>query len=222
MLDKLKSLFVVKEEVINKEESSVSNDGNKPSKEVEPSKSTSTLSSTSNTKGNVSQPILDKLLGIINQNNQSGFDYIEFKNSLKALEKMGLDEKTMYRSAFATAQTIGASVPHLIESVDYYKKILNKENTEFSNALLQQNNSKIAEKEKEIQGYKEMIAEKENQLNLLSQEIERHKQLIHSLSGKIESDKQQINKTKIDFEVTFDFIMLQLEDDRKKIKLYLE
>jgi predicted nucleic acid-binding Zn-ribbon protein len=99
---------------------------------------------------------------------------------------------------------------------------LNKENTEFSNALLQQNNSKIAEREKEIQGYKEMIAEKENQLNLLTQEIEKHKQVIHALSNKIETDAQQINKTKIDFEVTFDFIMLQLEDDIKKIKLYLE
>jgi len=67
-----------------------------------------------------------------------------------------------------------------------------------------------------------MIAEKENQLNLLTQEIEKHKQVIHALSNKIETDAQQINKTKIDFEVTFDFIMLQLEDDIKKIKLYLE
>lgn len=222
MLDKLKSLFVVTAEANKKEEAPESNTDTKPTKEVKSSETTSVSTSISNTKGNVSQPILDKLLGIINQNNQSGFDYIEFKNSLKALEKMGLDEKTMYRSAFATAQTIGASVPHLIDSVDFYKKILNKENTEFSNALLQQNNSKIAEREKEIQGYKEMIAEKENQLNLLTQEIEKHKQVIHALSNKIETDAQQINKTKIDFEVTFDFIMLQLEDDIKKIKLYLE
>jgi len=131
MLDKLKSLFVVTAEANKKEEAPESNTDTKPTKEVKSSETTSVSTSISNTKGNVSQPILDKLLGIINQNNQSGFDYIEFKNSLKALEKMGLDEKTMYRSAFATAQTIGASVPHLIDSVDFYKKILNKENTNF-------------------------------------------------------------------------------------------
>ncbi|MCC7520034.1 MAG: hypothetical protein IT220_00220 [Flavobacteriaceae bacterium] len=222
MLDKLKSIFVVTDETTKKEET-IDPKSEKASEKVA-SEHTSQVEvpSRGNVQGVVSQPILDKLLGVINQSNQSGFDYIEFKNSLKALEKMGLDEKTMYRSAFATAQTIGVSVPNLVSSIDFYKKILNKENSEFSNALNVQVNAKVADKEKEIEGYKSMIAEKEKQLALLTQEIEKHKQSIQSLSSKIETDRLQIDKTKSDFVVTFDFIMQQLDGDAKKIKEFLE
>jgi hypothetical protein len=222
MLDKLKSIFVVTDETTKKEETIDPKSEKASEKVANEHTSQAEVPSRGNVQGVVSQPILDKLLGVINQSNQSGFDYIEFKNSLKALEKMGLDEKTMYRSAFATAQTIGVSVPNLVSSIDFYKKILNKENSEFSNALNVQVNAKVADKEKEIEGYKSMIAEKEKQLALLTQEIEKHKQSIQTLSSKIETDRHQIDKTKTDFVVTFDFIMQQLDGDAKKIKEFLE
>ncbi len=222
MLDKLKSIFVVTEEAEKKETASTEQTAASTENTSKDNATSQNVSTKTTSKGVVSQPILDKLLGVINQSNQSGFDYIEFKNSLKALEKMGLDEKTMYRSAFATAQTIGVSVPNLVNSIDFYKKILNKENSEFSNALSVQVNAKVADKEKEIEGYKSMITEKEKQLALLTQEIEKHKQSIHALSSKIETDRLQIDKTKSDFVVTFDFIMQQLDSDSKKIKEFLE
>ena len=222
MLDKLKSIFVVTEDAEKKETASTEQTAASTENTSKDNATSQNVSTKTTSKGVVSQPILDKLLGVINQSNQSGFDYIEFKNSLKALEKMGLDEKTMYRSAFATAQTIGVSVPNLVNSIDFYKKILNKENSEFSNALSVQVNAKVADKEKEIEGYKSMITEKEKQLALLTQEIEKHKQSIHALSSKIETDRLQIDKTKSDFVVTFDFIMQQLDSDSKKIKEFLE
>ncbi len=222
MLDKLKSIFVVTEEAEKKETASTEQTAASTENTSKDNATSQNVPTKTTSKGVVSQPILDKLLGVINQSNQSGFDYIEFKNSLKALEKMGLDEKTMYRSAYATAQTIGVSVPNLVNSIDFYKKILNKENSEFSNALSVQVNAKVADKEKEIEGYKSMITEKEKQLTLLTQEIEKHKQSIHALSSKIETDRLQIDKTKSDFVVTFDFIMQQLDSDSKKIKEFLE
>jgi hypothetical protein len=222
MLDKLKSIFVVTEETGKKDTSTTEQTGTGSENATKENTTQQDTPAKTSSKGVVSQPILDKLLGVINQSNQSGFDYIEFKNSLKALEKMGLDEKTMYRSAYATAQTIGVSVPNLVSSIDFYKKILHKENSEFSNALNVQVNAKVADKEKEIEGYKSMIVEKEKQLALLTQEIEKHKQSIQTLSSKIETDRLQIDKTKSDFVVTFDFIMQQLDGDAKKIKEFLE
>ncbi len=222
MLDKLKSIFVVTEDTEKKDTTTKDQTETGSENATKESPNQQDVPIKTSSKGVVSQPILDKLLGVINQSNQSGFDYIEFKNSLKALEKMGLDEKTMYRSAFATAQTIGVSVPNLVSSIDFYKKILNKENSEFSNALNVQVNAKVADKEKEIEGYKSMIVEKEKQLALLTQEIEKHKQSIQTLSSKIETDRLQIDKTKSDFIVTFDFIMQQLDGDAKKIKEFLE
>lgn len=222
MLDKLKSIFVVTEETGKKDSTTTEQTGTGSENATKESTNQQDVPIRTSSKGVVSQPILDKLLGVINQSNQSGFDYIEFKNSLKALEKMGLDEKTMYRSAYATAQTIGVSVSNLVSSIDFYKKILNKENSEFSNALNVQVNAKVADKEKEIEGYKSMIVEKEKQLALLTQEIEKHKQSIQTLSSKIETDRLQIDKTKSDFVVTFDFIMQQLDGDAKKIKEFLE
>lgn len=222
MLDKLKSLFVVTEE------------SEKQKPEVKTNETTATLSETkvqnlpvqpssgvSSAKGEMNQVIFDKLLGVLNANNQQGFDYIEFKNSLKALEKMGMDEKTMYRSAFATAQTIGASVQGIHDSITVYKKILDKENNDFAQTVQQQIAIKLSDKEKEIDDFKKMIDSKQKQVKKLKAEIEKHQLSIESLMSKMETDKSQIQKTKSDFDVTFHNIMQQINNDEAKIKEYL-
>lgn len=218
MLDKLKSLFVISEETKDEPKNS---ENKTPEKSIVPSSTPPKTQNFQNIKGEMSQTIFERLLGVLNTNNQQGFDYIEFKNSLKALEKMGMDEKTMYRSAFATAQTIGASVQGITDSIDFYKKILQKESTDFAEAVKQQIESKLSDKEKEIDDFKIMIDSKQKQIEALQAEIQKHKESIATLSSKIESDKTQINKTKSDFDVTFESIMQQINTDAAKIKEYL-
>ena len=53
--------------------------------------------------GKVSSKFMEILFKAMEDNNLDGFDYLEFKQSLKSLEKMPMDEQTRFKSAFAMA-----------------------------------------------------------------------------------------------------------------------
>ena len=218
MLDKLKSLFIVEEE---------DNKKGKQEKKENPSKENKKSLSQEKTniqkpQGSLNEKIMTKLLTVLSENNLDGFDYIEFKNSIKALEKMQMDEKTKYRSAFATAQTIGLTREKLLESIAYYQKVLNKENDEFLKALNSQVNIKVGDKKKELKDFDKMIKDKTLQIQRLQKEIEKHKEVQKSLSLEIEKDTVHIERTRSDFETTFFKLMHQIKEDVKKINEYLQ
>lgn len=214
MLDKLKSLFIVEEKKTETK--------NKTEKIEQKSDTKETNLRKNKVKGSLNSKIMDKLLTVLSENNQDGFDYIEFKNSIKALEKMQMDEKMKFRSAFATAQTIGLTKDKLINSISFYQKVLNKENDQFLKALNNQTNVKVGDKKKELLEYNKMIEDKTLQIKNIQEEIEEYKKLQGSVEFKIEKDIKQIEQTRSDFETTFYKLMHQISEDVKKINEYLQ
>lgn len=214
MLDKLKSLFIVEEKKTETK--------NKTEKIEQKSDTKETNLRKNKVKGSLNSKIMDKLLTVLSENNQDGFDYIEFKNSIKALEKMQMDEKMKFRSAFATAQTIGLTKDKLINSISFYQKVLNKENDQFLKALNNQTNIKVGDKKKELLEYNKMIEDKTLQIKNIQEEIEEYKKLQGSVEFKIEKDIKQIEQTRSDFETTFYKLMHQISEDVKKINEYLQ
>jgi tetratricopeptide (TPR) repeat protein len=215
MLDKLKSLFIVEEES-KKETNPKTNTENKTEDKSTAPKTQPQL------KGSLNEKIMDKLLGVLSANNEDGFDYIEYKNAIKALEKMPMDEKTKYRSAFATAQTIGVTVPKLLDSIAFYQKVLGKENNEFITALNHQTALKVGDKKKEIQDYTKLIENENQQIKKLTESINKHKEIINALKDKIEKDTVAIEQTRSDFETTYYKLMHQINEDISKINEYLK
>ena len=128
MLDKLKALFIVQEE----EKRSVKNNTDSIDVKKQNPSNSNTLT---NLEGTVNNEIMTDLLSILNENNQDGFDYLEYKNAIKSLESMQMDEKTRYRSAFATAKTLGVTVPKLLNSIGFYQKVLQNELKTFATML---------------------------------------------------------------------------------------
>lgn len=218
MLDKLKSLFIVEEGDNKKDQKVEKKEDNTQTTKTQ----TQSSKETQKPKGSLNDKIMTKLLTVLSENNMEGFDYIEFKNSIKALEKMQMDEKMKFRSAFATAQTIGLTREKLLESISYYQKVLNKENDTFLKALNNQVNIKVGDKKKELQAFNKMIKDKNLQIKKLQKEIESHKKSVETLSTKIEKDTIQIEQTRSDFETTFYKLMHQIKEDVKKINEYLQ
>lgn len=214
MLDKLKSLFIIEENDKKTEK--------KQEKIENKSIKAETNTKTTKVEGTLNEKIMTKLLTVLSDNNVEGFDYIEFKNSIKALETMQMDEKMKFRSAFATAQTIGLTLPKLLDSISFYQKVLNKENDIFLKALNNQVNVKVGDKKKELHDFNKMIEDKTLQIKELQDEIIKHKKVQSALKVKIEEDTNQIEKTRRDFETTFYKLMHQIKEDAKKIKEYLQ
>ncbi len=227
MLKNLKSLFIVEETEEDKKPSDPKpKDANKTAPQQPTADSTTPppLPTTDPTAvaGAVDAKIVEKLLQAIEKNNLEGFDYLEYKKSLKALEKMPMDEATKYRSAFATASTMGVTLEKLLKTTDFYLGILNTENEQFVGAFKTQFNDKVSGREREIAQFQEIIKEKSAQIEKLTAEITKHQTQITELKTKLEESNQKINKTQNDFKSSYEHLKNQLEEDKLKMQKYLK
>jgi len=226
MLKNLKSLFIV-EEAQEEEKKPAGTKEKKPVAPIKPSGATppplpKQNSGSTNTTGSVDNKIVEKLLQAIEKNNLDGFDYLEYKKSLKALEKMPMDEATKYRSAFATASTMGVTLDKLLQTTNFYVGVLDKENEEFVSAFKNQFNDKVSGREREIAQFQSIIKEKSAQIKALTDEITKHQEQITGLKSKIEESNAKITKTQNDFKQSYDHLKAQFEDDIIKMKKYLK
>ncbi|MEL6925050.1 MAG: hypothetical protein AAFO94_13455, partial [Bacteroidota bacterium] len=148
MLKKLKSLFIIEEE-----ESAPKSSPKKETVAAEktaPEAPVATPVTQAAGPGKVSNKFLQVLLSAMNKANLEGFDYLEYKQSLKSLEKMPMDEKTRYISAFAAAQTMGATPDKLVQAANHYLKVLAQEDKKFEQALINQRSKQVGDKQKQI------------------------------------------------------------------------
>lgn len=224
MLKNLKSLFIVDDAAEEKKETP-KKENKQEEKEVAQKKAQSSNVSPktyTNTAGTIDEKIIDKLLGAIENNNLDGFDYLEFKRAIKALEKIPMDEATKYRSAFATASTLGVTLEKLTSSAGHYMNILDTENNTFLKAFEGQLSAKVGNKEKEIVQFDAIIKEKSEKIKQLTAEITKHQAQIEELRKTLEESKSKIDKTQNDFKISYLHLRSQLEQDVEKMKQYLK
>ncbi|WP_378178337.1 hypothetical protein [Aquimarina sp. SS2-1] len=226
MLKNLKSLFIVddSEEENKKPVESIEKTEGGSEKNVARSTPPPIPNNVVNTssEGALDTKIVEKLLQAIEKNNLDGFDYLEYKKSLKALEKMPMDEATKYRSAFATASTMGVTLDKLLQTTNFYIGVLDKENEQFLGAFKNQFDSKVSGREREIAQFESIIKEKSEQIKKLTEEIAKHQQQIGDLKAKVEESNHKINKTQNDFKVSYDHLKAQFEEDIVKMQKYLK
>ncbi|MBW1297314.1 hypothetical protein [Aquimarina litoralis] len=225
MLKNLKSLFIVEDEADNKEtsepkENKADTTEKKPAASTPPPLPNNPV--TVSSEGALDNKIVEKLLQAIEKNNLDGFDYLEYKKSLKALEKMPMDEATKYRSAFATASTMGVTLDKLLQTTNFYIGVLDKENEQFLGAFKNQFDSKVSGREREIAQFQSIIKEKSEQIKKLTEEITKHQQQISDLKAKVEESNNKINKTQNDFKVSYSHLKKQFEEDIVKMQKYLK
>ncbi len=227
MLKNLKSLFIVEDEVEASEQKAEKPTKNKTAKtnsssgvNIPPPLPSAPRAQA--VSGGVDVKIVEKLLQAIEKNNLEGFDYLEYKKSLKALEKMPMDEATKYRSAFATASTMGVTLDKLLDTVKFYTSVLDKEHKEFHTAFKGQFDAKVSGKEREIAQLDATIKEKAEMIKKLTEEITQHQQQISELKIKVEESNTKISKTKNDFELSYQHLKSQFEADITKMNSYLK
>jgi septal ring factor EnvC (AmiA/AmiB activator) len=214
-LKKLKGVFVVDDGTASEVEET---------KKAEPQVTTAPVRTVapSITAGNVSEKFTDILLESMERNNQEGFDYIEYKRSLQTLEKMPMDEKTRYFSAFAAAQSMGISQQKLIDSAKFYLGILKTEEQQFQNATKGQREKQIGGKEKTITSLANTIQEKGELIAKLTQEIQQHQTDMDAMKAEIQEAVVKIDTTMEDFHASYTNLEGQINGDIAKMETYLK
>lgn len=160
-------------------------------------------------------------MGALEKNNQAGFDYFEFRQALRNLSKMPMDEPTRFQSANAMAQTMGITPAALIESARFYLNVLQNEEARFNEAHAQQRGKLIGNREEQIKNLEATIQQKTEQIKQLTQQIEEHRRQSDQIRQEVSDSTIKIETTKADFDATFATVVGQIQDDVAKIQQYL-
>lgn len=174
-----------------------------------------------NADGKMNEKFLDALYKAMETVNVEGFDYFEYKQSLNNLMNMPMDEPTRYKSAFAMAQTMGATPQKLIHTAQGYVEALRQEDTKFQQAANNQIQSQIGNKQAQIENFEAVINQKNEQIKKLVQEIDQHKKEMEQLKLDITQSSSKVAQTKADFEATYQALVTQIQTDITNMKNYL-
>ena len=161
------------------------------------------------------------LLNAISKNNKSGFDYLEYKQSLAALKDMNMDEMTAFKSAYATASTMGITKDQLVNSADFYKSVLAREKTQFDEALQRQMKQKVENRRKEGTKLEEQIKIYKEKIKQLQDEIDKQQKRIDNTESEIAEAKASLSETKNNFDSTYIALVNAIESDISNINNYL-
>jgi uncharacterized membrane protein YccC len=215
-LKKFKSVFIVDDESTKTAPSTES------ATKAEQSAPTASTAAPVSDSGSISDKFLDALATAMERHNQEGFDYFEFRQALKNLSKMSMDEQTRFQSAFAMAQTMGITAAKLADSAQHYLGVLNGEKQHFSEAHAQQIAKLVGNREEEAKNLDAAMQQKADQIKKLTEEIEQHKLRSEQIRQEISDSTVKIEATKADFEVTFQAVYGQVQEDLHKIQQYLK
>ncbi len=166
----------------------------------------------------LNEALTNSIFKAIKENSDDKMDYLKFKQSVKNLMDMNQDESTSFKSAFATASTLGLSKDELIKSILFYEKVINNKRDEFIDALKNSIVSKIEEPANEVIELEKSITNMEKEIQLLTQKIELSKQKITEIKAQVEVSEQKIEATKNDFKEVYESFIGQLAKDKENFE----
>lgn len=187
-----------------------------------PSVQTPYKPSVSSGQGQVNEKFTDALFKAMEAANVEGFDYFEFKQALNNLASMPMDEATRYKSAFAMAQTMGATPAKLVSTATGYLDALKQEEAKFQQAANNQVQGQIGNKQAQIANFDAVIKQKSEQIKKMVEEIEQHKKEMESLKQDIAQASSKVAQTKADFDATYQSLVGQIQKDIDNMKNYLK
>lgn len=164
---------------------------------------------------------VDFLSKAISTSSTEGFNYIKYRQALNAMAKIGLDEATSFKSAFATANTIGLTKTGLISSAKHYLSVLMKEKGKFDEALAHRVKDKIASKSEQVLKLEQRIEEMKKKIGELEKRIGDSQQKIDAADEDVEREKEKIRQTQENFETAFNAFVKVINDDIARVNEHI-
>ncbi len=164
---------------------------------------------------------LEMLLHVLEDNNLPGFDYIEFRRSVIALQSMNMDESTAYKSAFTTAATMGLSKEKLLESAQYYYNLIEREQEAFTAALNSRREREITAREYHIARLKDQIERHRLEIARLQDELGHYLNEVDKTEAARQAEEQKLARAQADFAQTQQALLRSIALDMERLHRYL-
>lgn len=218
MFKKIKSIFIVEDPNVSttKSESQESSNSESIQSSSTPQENVTPLSANVS-DGQPDQKFVDLLLKAIETNNVEGFDYLEYKNSLKSIANVIPDESVRYKSAFEMAKTMGLTKSKLIESARHYMSVLQNEEKKFKDALENQKSKQIQGRAEQLKASEKAIEDKKKMIEQLNKEIAESTAQLDIVRKDINDAVLKIETTNAQFHASYGLVLNQIQEDITKI-----
>lgn len=164
---------------------------------------------------------LEFLTQALEKNNLPGFDYLEFKRAVAQLLDLKLDEATAFKSAFSTASTMGLTKEKLFETAAYYRNLVEKEQAHFTEALENQNATKVAGQQNTVTRLRDQIERNKTEILRLQDEMAAYLTQVEQVESSTKLESEKLEKAKAAFEKTNKAVLLNIDSDVEKMHKHL-
>lgn len=216
IFDKIKSIFVVDDGSTTKQ-----NSGSKAKTTTPKSNQVQKIETVPDENMKPAEEALNILIRAIEKHDLDGFDYLEFKNSLKTLRDVIPDESMRFQTAFKVGATLGVTKGFLLHSGEEYLKVLKEENKGFDVALNNQKELRVAARQSDLSSIDASIEKMRKEIEKLNNQISEMSLKRDSLKMEIEDSLAKLVETEKGFKSSYQYVYNQIVDDLDKIKRYL-
>jgi chromosome segregation ATPase len=217
-LDKIKSVFVMPESDKRNDAGSEINESKEQTESIQYSQNI-----TDTGLGESREKFLDILNKVLESNNQSGFDYLEYKKAISSIAKLQtMDESTQFKTAFAAAMSMNVQPNQLIDSAKKYLNLLETESAHFNQTANQFLHNQVKTKSEESKQLQQSIDQKEKQLQQLQSEIEQNKNRLAVIEKEIQSANSKVESNKSSFNYAYKQLVDQIQSDIQKMEQFLK
>ena len=182
-----------------------------PAKEGSPQNFTSTQS----IQGIVDNKFVEVLTAVIEENNQPGQDYFEFKQAVENMNSLPMPEQQKFQTVYSVLGLQGCTKEGLLLSLDKYIQLIQGEKSNFDTEMKHQFQSKVQSKLDEVDRSKKELAE-------LSGRIQELNTKILTLQQEAGSEEMSLRATEANFQASADVIVNEMLGDKQKITTFIQ
>lgn len=173
--------------------------------------------------GTIDDKFARHLADVLAQNNPSGPDYFEFRETLRSLNNLGLTEDKQYQAAWASFKALSGNtdVNLLTGTANQYLTSLNKDRDGFGKsveAALSERVGGLQNEQKRLQQENEALAK---QLLDIQRQIDANANRLNAINGEVMEQSAKIEQNRQNYETTFAHFTSQIKADVENIKQYL-
>lgn len=172
----------------------------------------------------VDRKFVEHFVELLEKSNQPGHDYFEFKQALKSMEGLGLDEEKQYLASWASFKAMGgfSDAQSLVESADKYVKVLDLDRVHFLKDVDKAINERVGVLHKEVNTLQESNSAYSRQIKELQEKINANTKQIATITNDIQEQSQKLTDNRDSYDITYQSFVEQLKADIAKIKNYLK
>ncbi len=174
--------------------------------------------------GEVDRKFVDHFAELLEKANLPGPDYFEFKQALKSMEGLGLNEEKQFQASWASFKAMAAGVTDtsvLTSSANHYGNVLNKDRENFLKDVEKANDDRIGSLKQESKKLQEDTKTYAQHIMDLKKKIDASNDRLEKINDEIEEQTDKINTNRDSFDLTYQSMVDQINADVEKIGRYL-